>query len=150
GSYVDLHPRPQVGVFFSEIPLRQQALVEQIGHGTGPVNVERLPVPSRGQRRMEVVEQGHQSSSKSQSVLPQRLNPGCARGADATLLARAHFAGFKIPCAFSHSAQRCGQVEQGWSLGRRPKPWPPDAYTSSSALAPALRRARYICTLFSA
>ena len=26
---------------------------------------------------------------------------------------------------FIHSAHRAGQVEQGWVVGRSPKPWPP-------------------------
>ena len=36
-----------------------------------------------------------------------------------------HGEGVRIPCFRSQSAQRCGQVEQGCSLGRRPKPCPP-------------------------
>src|SRR5262249_24433357 len=35
--------------------------------------------------------------------------------------------GLSSPCAFIHSAQRCGQAEHGLSLGRRPKPCPPEA-----------------------
>ncbi len=35
--------------------------------------------------------------------------------------------GLRRPRSFIQSAQRCGQVEQGLPLGRRPKPWPPEA-----------------------
>ena len=58
-GHIDLDHRAEPRVFLGEVALGQQGLVQGVGDGPGPVDVERFPVPPRGQRRVKMVEQGH-------------------------------------------------------------------------------------------
>jgi hypothetical protein len=56
-------------VLLGEITLGQEAFVQDVGEGTSPVDVERLPVTVRCERRMKVVEQRHGNFLRGYDVI---------------------------------------------------------------------------------
>src|SRR5262249_60541494 len=80
GGDVDLDARAGAGVLLGKVPFGQQVLVEGVGHGPGPVDVERLPVALRVERRGEGGGERQGGGARLGVAAPQPGGAGGGRG----------------------------------------------------------------------